>query len=301
MGMPVRIVLYAAGEDSARVAAADAFARIAALEPIFSDYRPDSEIRRLAERDGVWTPVSAELFSVMRTALRIADVTSGAFDPTVGPLVALWRESRTTRRLPLPAALAAARARVGWRGIELDAASGAIRLARPGMRLDLGGIAKGFILQEALRTLAARGMTRALVEAGGDIVVGAAPPGREGWQLAVPHADATFAARVHGLTDAALATSGPTAQFVDIDGVRYSHIVDPRTGVGATQSVVAHVIARDAAVADALATALSILGRDALCLALREQSVIAVSLQGDASSATPDCGRAGPHRSAQRR
>ena len=126
------------------------------------------------------------------------------------------------------------------------------------MRLDLGGIAKGYILEEALHTLRSAGVRRALIEAGGDIVVGDAPPDRDGWRIDVTGADREFAARAAKLTNAALATSGPTAQFVEIDGVRYSHVVDPRTGVGLTNHVTAHVIARDGATADALATALTV-------------------------------------------
>jgi thiamine biosynthesis lipoprotein len=131
------------------------------------------------------------------------------------------------------------------------------------MRLDLGGIAKGYILQEALHVLRSTGVTRALVESGGDIVVGDAPPGRAGWRIDVPGADAAFAARAATLSNAALSTSGPTAQFVQIDGVRYSHVVDPRTGVGLTNGITAHVIASDGATADALSTALTVLGPDA--------------------------------------
>jgi thiamine biosynthesis lipoprotein len=130
------------------------------------------------------------------------------------------------------------------------------------MRLDLGGIAKGYILQEAMAVLVARGAPRAMVEAGGDIVVGDAPPGTPGWRIDVPHADAAFAARAASLKHAALSTSGATVQFVEIGGVRYSHVIDPRTGLGVTHGFVTSVIARDGATADALATALGVLGSE---------------------------------------
>ena len=128
------------------------------------------------------------------------------------------------------------------------------------MRLDLGGIAKGYVLQEALRVLDARGVPRALVEAGGDIVAGDAPPGRTGWRIDTPGADEAVTTRAAALTRAALATSGAAMQFVEIDGTRYSHIIDPRTGLGLTHHLTAHVIAGDGATADALATALSVVG-----------------------------------------
>jgi FAD:protein FMN transferase len=255
MGLPVRIRLYSSTEEAAGTAAAAAFARIAALDQMMSDYRPDSELRRLSS---VWSPVSRELFAVLERATEIADATGGAFDPTVGPLVALWREARQRHRLPEATAIDAARGLVGWRLVELDAARPAVRFAREGVSLDLGGIAKGYIIQQALQAMIPFGVTRALVEAGGDIVVGDAPPGRDGWSIDVTGADAEFVARAARLTNAALATSGPTVQFVEIDGVRYSHVVDPRTGLGLTNQVTARVIAANGATADALATALTV-------------------------------------------
>jgi thiamine biosynthesis lipoprotein len=255
MGLPVRIRLYSSTEEAAGTAAAAAFARIAALDQMMSDYRPDSELRRLGS---AWSPVSRELFEVLEQSIAIADATGGAFDPTVGPLVALWREARQRHRLPEATAIDAARGLVGWRLVELDAARPAVRFAREGVSLDLGGIAKGYIIQQALQAMIPFGVTRALVEAGGDIVVGDAPPGRDGWSIDVTGADAEFVARAARLTNAALATSGPTVQFVEIDGVRYSHVVDPRTGLGLTNQVTARVIAANGATADALATALTV-------------------------------------------
>ena len=262
MGLPVRLVLHASDRGSAEAAARAAFARIAALDRMMSDYRPDSELRRIHSHAGTPVVVSPELLTVLSSALEISRRTNGAFDPTVGPLVALWRESRSTRTLPEPARLAAARELVGWQHVEIDAARSAVRLLRPGMRLDLGGVAKGYILQEGLRILRHRGITRALIASGGDIVVADAPPGRAGWHADAPGADTAFATRASRLVNAALATSGSTEQFVEIDGFRYSHIIDPRTGLGATTDRVVHVIAEDAALADGLATALTILSSE---------------------------------------
>ena len=262
MGMPVRLVLHAAGPEAARLAAGAAFDRIAELDRMMSDYREDSELRRLDARPQEWIPASEELFAVLARAVEIAEATHGAFNPSVAPLVALWREARKSGRLPERSRLEAARALVGWRHVQLDPSRRAVRLAKPGMRLDLGGIAKGYILAQGLRTLRARGVASALLEAGGDIVVGDAPPGRAGWRIDAPSASAQFSERAARLSNAALATSGPTAQFVEIEGVSYSHVIDPRTGLGVTNHVVARVIAEDAATADALATALTVLGSD---------------------------------------
>ena len=130
------------------------------------------------------------------------------------------------------------------------------------MRLDLGGIAKGYAVDEALVTLRARGVTGALVTGGGDMAAGDAPPGTRGWRIEIAPLDVTNApsARSVLLRNAALATSGDVFQRLEIGGCRYSHIVDPRTGIGLTDHSLVTVIARDGMTADALATAVSVLG-----------------------------------------
>lgn len=261
MGMPVRMALYAGGEATARSAAAAGFARIAQLDAMMSDYRAESDVRRLDGTTG-WVRVSAELFAVIACARDLARASRGAFDPTVGPLVTLWREARATRRLPARPSIQAARRLVGWQSLQLDEARSAVRFTRPGMRLDLGGIAKGFIAQQALDALRDAGIPSALIEAGGDIVVSGAPPGRPGWHIDAPGAAAALASRAARLTNSALATSGPTVQSVELEGTRYSHVVDPRTGLGITNDRLAYVIARDAMIADALATTLTIVTAD---------------------------------------
>lgn len=276
MGGAVRLVLYAPSDSAARAAARAAYGRIARLEDIMSDYRPDSEVRRLGRRHGEWVVVNDELFDVLALALRVAEETDGAFDPTVGPYVALWREARRAGRLPPAGDLADARRRVGWRKVELDSTRRAVRLDGAGMRLDLGGIAKGFILDRARETLAQHGVASVLLEAGGDVVVGEPPPGRPGWRIEISGAGPEVAARASSLAGAAVATSGGTEQFVVIDGARYSHVVDPRTGHGLTNGLVATVIASEGALADALATALTVLeGARAAALLRRHTSVIA--------------------------
>ena len=264
MGMPVRIVLHAPTDSTARAAARAAFRTIAALENVFSDYRAFSELRRLELRAGEWVRVSADLFGVLQTALTVARATDGAFDPTVGPLTSVWREARRAGKVPEQNSIQSAGSLVGWRGVELDAAEQTVRLTRPRMRLDLGGIAKGYILQCALDTLRDGGSRSALIEAGGDIAVSAAPPGQRGWRVDVVRGDSAFRVRAMALSQEALATSGSSGQFMEIDGVRYSHIIDPRTGAPLTNSYRAHVIAADAALADALATALTVLGPQAI-------------------------------------
>ena len=258
MGMEVRLVLFAGDSSQARSAAAAAFDRIRKLEDTMSDYRDESEVRRLADHPGEWVAISPDLFAVLSQALALAAQSEGAFDPTVGPITRLWRQSRRSGQRPVPDSLAAARGRVGWRLVELAPARTAVRLARAGMILDLGGIAKGYILDRALESARAVGVDRMLIRAGGDIVAGNPPPGLTGWRIEVEGAGPDMRARAASLANAGLSTSGPGEQFVVIDGVRYSHVIDPRTGEPLTHARQAYVIAGSGMEADGLATAVTV-------------------------------------------
>jgi thiamine biosynthesis lipoprotein len=252
-------VLFAPERACADAAAAAAFERLRELDRRLSDYDPESELSRLGARsdDGAPTPpvpLSDDLFGVLAAAQELAQASGGAFDATVGPLVRLWRRARRQHALPAAARIEAAAHAVGYGKLELDAAQRTARLLAPGMRLDLGGIAKGYILGQALAILRSNGAPAALIEAGGDIVLGDPPPGRPGWDIGL-------VGMVPGpLANLAVATSGSSEQFVEIAGIRYGHIVDPRTGLGVSTGFQATVLGPDPAVADALATALVILG-----------------------------------------
>ena len=262
MGTEARVVLYAADEPAARAAAEAAFARIAALERVMSDWAEGSELSLLNRAAGEPArPISPDLFAALSRAREIAEASEGAFDPTVGPLVMLWRQARRAPALPDPAAIAAARALVGWKQLELvqggrDGPPTA-RLSKPGMRLDLGGIGKGFAAQEAVHELAMMGFPHALVAIAGDVVCGESPPGLPGWDVAIGKGGPDLV-----VAHAAVSTSGDTEQFVELGGVRYSHVVDPRTGFGLTGAAWVTVKAADGATADALATAVSVLGEE---------------------------------------
>jgi FAD:protein FMN transferase len=260
MGTEARVVLYAPDEPSARAAAGEAFDRIAVLEQMMSDWRDTSELSVVGQGSGgPARRVSHELFWLLARALAIADASGGAFDPTVGPVVQLWREARRRGALPADDAIARAKALVGWRRVDLDPGPPTtIRLDSAGMRLDLGGIAKGFAAQDALNVLVAAGLPRALVAIAGDVVCGDPPPGREGWDVAIGKSGETV-----GVRRAAISTSGDAEQFMDFGGVRHSHIVDPRTGRALTGSAEVTVIAADGATADALATAVCVMGDEA--------------------------------------
>jgi len=256
MGVPVRLIVYSPNEETAKTACRAAFDRIAALEDILSDYRPTSELMRLCtQAGGEPIPVSAELFHLLEYSQNIAQQTEGAFDVTVGALVRLWRTARKTQELPSVFALRAAKATVGWEKVVLESKKRTVRLTVPGMLLDMGGIAKGYACDEAQRVLKRHGIRSALVEAGGDIVVSAAPPDQKGWRVEVD-------GQTHELSHCAISTSGDLNQFVELGGKRYSHIVDPHTGLGLTHRLVVTIIAKDGITSDSLATALSVLGKE---------------------------------------
>ncbi len=261
LGTRFRIVLYAADADAARAAARDAFGRVAALDGCMSDYKPESELMRLcAKAGGGPVPVSPELFTVLAKAQAVAEKSGGAFDVTVGPVVRLWRLARRTGRMPDAAKLAAAKALVSYRYVRLDTAAHTVQLLKPGMLLDLGGIAKGYAADEALAVLQRHGVASALVAAGGDIAVSGPPPGKEGWDVAIAPLEPGDPAPHLLLRDAAVSTSGDAEQHVEIGGVRYSHIVDPRTGVGLTGRSEVTVVARRGIDSDSLTKVAAVLG-----------------------------------------
>lgn len=260
MGVAARLVLYAPDQAAAEAAGAAAFARIAALDSIMSDYRRDSEINRLAARaGGPAVRVSPDLFRVLRRAQAVAERSGGAFDVTAAPLILLWRAARKSGVLPEVEALARARRLVGWRRLRLDARKRTARLTLPGIRLDLGGIAKGDAADQAQRVLKQHGVTRALVELGGDLVVSGPPPETEGWTIRVPNAGDERGPKDLRFADRAISSSGDTEQSAVIDGRRYSHVVDPRAGQALTNRVQVTVIAADGLTSDPLSTALTVL------------------------------------------
>jgi thiamine biosynthesis lipoprotein len=265
MGTLARVVVYAATHDAGEAAARAALARIAALDARLSDYREDSEVAALARADaGVPVPVSDDLFTVLQASDALARRTGGAFDATHGRLTHLWRRARRLNQLPDAGALAAARAGGGVAHVHLDAARRTVTLDLPGIVIDAGGIAKGYAGDEALRVLASRGLPAALVAIGGDVVAGDPPPGRDAWTIAVPRLaeDPHAAAEPYwiGLVRAGVSTSGDAEQWMTVDGVRYSHVLDLRTGKPLVGRRSTSVVASRGIDADALSTAIGILG-----------------------------------------
>jgi thiamine biosynthesis lipoprotein len=266
MGTLFRVVLYA-DADTAKKAAGAVWARVADLDGIMSDYKPTSELMRLCKRFAteVGEPVAAsdDLFAVLARAEEMSKKSDGAFDVTVGPVVQLWRHARRTEELPDPKELAAARAKVGWEKVKLDPAKKTVRLLAPGMQLDLGGIAKGYAADQALKLLREKfGIKSALVAAAGDITCGDPPPGKAAWAVDIAPVAKGQKPRALSLANASVSTSGDLEQFVVIGGVRYSHVLDPKTGLGLTGRRSVTVVAADGTTADSMTKAVSVLPPD---------------------------------------
>ncbi|AMV39777.1 Thiamine biosynthesis lipoprotein ApbE precursor [Planctomyces sp. SH-PL62] len=263
MGSSFKILLYSTQETAARRASRAAFDRIAALDAVLSDYDPDSELSRLAtSAGGPPVAVGPDLFDVLEKSRYWYDETGGWLDPTIAPVGRLWRRARRERKLPDDAKLDAALALVGMEKLVLDPKARTVRLTRPGMKLDVGGVAKGYAAQAAIDVLREQGVDRALVAGAGDIVVSGPPPDAEGWTIGVATLEPSKTAPEIYLSikDAAVSTSGDAERFVIIDGRRYSHIINPRTGRPIEDRASVTVVAPDGTTADVLETTAYMLG-----------------------------------------
>jgi thiamine biosynthesis lipoprotein len=263
MGTLFRIIVYAPDAATALRASKAAFQRIATLDNTMTDYSPSSELMSLCRKaGGPPVRVSEDLYRVLAQAQELAERTNGAFDVTAGPVVRLWRRARRQHEMPDAEELAHARRLVGYQKLRLDPHARTAQLLEKGMQLDLGGIGKGYAADEALAVLKQHGITRALVVAGGEMATSAPPPGRDGWRIGIAPLESPEKPpmRFLMLREAAVSTSGDAEQYVELGGTRYSHIVDPRTGMGVVGRSSVTVVAPNATASDSLATAVSVLG-----------------------------------------
>lgn len=260
MGVVCRIVLFARDSETASAGLRAARASIEEDELRFSDYRSQSELVRIEEAAGRgWVEASDAFCDLAAAALEISRASGGAFDATIGPLTRLWRRARDEGRPADPAAEAEARARIGWTGLTVDRASGRVALARAGMQLDFGGIAKGYACARAVQRLRGLGLSRCMVALAGDVALGDPPPGAVAWRIAV----APDGGEIDGILTASnvcISTSSDTAQSLDFGTGAVPHLLDARRGLSPGTRTPATVIAGDGAVADGLATALAIAG-----------------------------------------
>ena len=265
MGTLVRITVYTPTADDARDAFRAGFDRIRDLDNTLSDYKPDSELSRITSRAvGRAVRVSDDLFTVLRASQRLAEETGGAFDVTLGPVVRLWREARTNGRVPDADALKEAARRGGFRKLHLDTHRRTVMFDTPGMALDVGAIGKGYAASEALEAITRRGVRSALVAVSGDLAFSNAPPGERGWRIQV-HTEEPAAVGVPStleLANAAVSTSGSSEQHLDVNGRRYSHVIDPSTATGLVNDITVTVVAPHGIDADGLDTAASVLGAE---------------------------------------
>jgi thiamine biosynthesis lipoprotein len=265
ISMACLYAIEAYGEDRETLAATleEALDEVDRIDRLMSHYKPDSPLS-LVNRAGALAPVAveAELFDFIATALDYSRKSDGAFDITVGPLMKAWGFFGGDGRVPSASELAEARARVGYRHLQLDAARRTIRFDRDGVSLDLGGIAKGYAVDRVVALLRRRGVSAALVSAGGSTVYGVgAPPDRAGWDVQIQDPlDARRVAFTVTLKDRALSMSGSSEKSFEVDGVRYTHIMDPRTGrpVRGVLSVI--ILANTGVTGDALDNAVFVLG-----------------------------------------
>ncbi len=269
MGTRWSVVLDATGRaradvERARMAIEEQFT---AVDQRMSTWDPDSELSRFNRHASVEPfPLSAETLEVLAIAQQVSEDSGGAFDVTVSPLVAAWGfgpGARAPGQAPEPAELAALRALVGYRLLELSPAEGAARKLHPGISCDLSAVAKGWAVDRAAEALAGLGFTDFLLELGGEVRVRGERPGGSAWRVAIerPDPDARAVQASIVLRDAALATSGDYRSFYERDGERLSHLLDPRSGEPVRHGLASvSVVHSEAALADAWATALAVLG-----------------------------------------
>ncbi len=273
MGTDFRIVAYHPDSLKLFEAVDKAFSRVAVLEKVFSDYDPNSEVSWLSDEGK--GEMSNELWEVLDYALDVSDRSEGAFDVSVGALTKLWRKAFRQLEFPSEKDIAAARKTVGYKAIKIDNRAGKLKMKKKGMHLDFGGIAKGYDVDEAMAWLKSYGIYVALVDGGGDMVLGLAPPGKEGWEIEVPdqliNGELTY--KKIFLANTAIATSGDTYRYLEHGGKRYSHIIDPRTGYGLTSRQVVTATAPTCMAADAWATAASVGIKKLLTVDLRAEEI----------------------------
>jgi len=269
MGTFAHIVVMAPDEATGRACIEQAFEAQKLVDQLMSYHRDDSELAEInAHAFDRPVKIHDQTLAVLQKALEISARSQGAFDVTVAPRLDLQKSAAEANTPPSTEAIQKAQAKVGWDKLVLDPKEGTIRFTVPGMRIDLGGIAKGFAIDQSIRALQGHGALGGMVDIGGDIrCFGQAPAGKQHWSIGLQDpevsADDTDPKRillVLKLTDLAITTSGHYRRFTVIDGKKTSHIIDPHTGQGSDRLSSVTIMARDAMTADGLATAVSVLG-----------------------------------------
>lgn len=286
MGSPFNLVFVDKDSTHASQIAKKAFNLVDSLVTIYSDYDSSSELSRLSAKAGMGpVPVSKGLMEIMLKSKEAYHQSQHSFDITMGPLSLLWRNARKTKTFPDSVLVANTKILVGFDNLIINQKDQTVSLAKKGMRLDLGGIAKGFVAEKIVQQLKAEGITASLVDAGGDIVMGDAPLSSKGWVVGInaPEEAEALLERKLILKNLSVATSGDVYQFFLHNGKKYAHITNPQTGYGVIFQRNVTVIAKDGATADWLATACSILPiKKALETAAQQKAfVLITTLEND--------------------
>lgn len=260
MGSPFRLIIYADNDSLANNSARAAFKRIVDLNASLSDYRDDSEINAVSAQSGTekWIPVSRDLFDILFVSDDISKKTGGTFDATLGPIVQEWRRATRKGYFPDKKLIAEALSRTGYKKVKFESSSQSIQLRDKGMRLDIGGLGKGYAADEAAKILKSFGIKSAMIDAGGKLALMDPPPGEKGWKIVISSGRDSIETIEY--SNVGIATSGPTYRYLEYNGKKYSHIVNPKTGIGLEHHVRTTVISPNATEADALATAFSVSG-----------------------------------------
>ena len=271
MGTLFQIIVYTPDSNYARQVSNLAFAHIDSLNQTFSDYQESSEISRLSKTAGTdaWVKVSPDMWKLLRISQKISRQSNGAFEITIGALTKVWRRAFRQSQFPTYGEINKAKLTVDYHALKMNCLSHKIKLLLPDTRLDAGGIAKGYAVDAAMKVLRKAGIRSALVAGGGDIRVSNPPPDKVAWIIATKGADSTgqIVDLEKKLNNSAISTSGDTYRFLEWEGKRYSHIIDPRTGMGIQHRQFTRVTGPRCTLADAVATAanvLSIAERDKL-------------------------------------
>ena len=271
MGTFVHVVAVAEDSGTAKKCVRAALEEIHKVDDLMSDYKSDSEISRANREAGERAVrLSESTYEVLQRSVEFSEMTGGAFDITVGPLVALFRNAKESKVAPSEEQIAQARSKVGFEKLKLNNENKTVQFSENGMLLDMGGIAKGYAIDKAIEAAKRSGAIGAMVDIGGDVrCFGLPPEGKDHWLIGLQDPNSAIEGIEGGglllvlkITNAAVATSGDYQQFVFIEGKRYSHIMDRRTGTSAEGLSSVTIIADNATDADALATSVSVMGAE---------------------------------------
>jgi FAD:protein FMN transferase len=261
MGTVVQITVAHRSEEDARSVIREALAEFQRIDHLMSSYKPGSVVFKVNQIGStVKVPVGEEVFRIVQDAVAISAASDGAFDATIWPVARLW-DFDQGGRIPEIETLVKKLALVGYKNIKFDVSDNSVGFDLEGMGLDLGAIAKGWAVDRAMEKIKDRGIHNAIIDAGGDLRIIGARPGKKFWRIGVQHPRDPGALLVtFNLNDTAIVTSGDYERFFIVDGIRYHHILDPATGRPARGCQSVTVLAPTAAEADACATAAFVLG-----------------------------------------